>query len=68
LIVRFGGQKYTFEVRENKQVKPTEVNSVLKHEEYPWLTLITCKSYNEQTGEYAYRTVVRAVLISVTDE
>jgi LPXTG-site transpeptidase (sortase) family protein len=68
VIVRFGGQKYIFEVRENKQVKPTEVNSALKHEEYPWLTLITCKSYNEQTGEYAYRTVVRAVLVSVIDE
>jgi LPXTG-site transpeptidase (sortase) family protein len=68
VIVRFGGQKYIFEVRENKQVKPTEVNSVLKHEEFPWLTLITCKSYNEKTGEYTYRTVVRAVLIDVVDE
>ena len=68
VIVRLGGQKYIFEVRENKQVKPSEVNSVLKHEEYPWLTLITCKSYNETTGQYTYRTVVRAVLVEVVDE
>jgi sortase (surface protein transpeptidase) len=40
----------------------------LKHEEYSWLTLITCKTYNERTGEYLQRTVVRAVLIKVVDE
>jgi LPXTG-site transpeptidase (sortase) family protein len=68
VIVRFGGQKYIFEVRDNKRVKPNEVNSTLKHEEYPWLTLITCKSYNEKTGDYTYRTVVRAVLVKVVDE
>ncbi len=65
IIVHLGGQKYIFEVRESKQVKPNAVNAALKHEEYPWLTLITCKTYNEKTGEYAYRTVVRAVLVKV---
>ncbi len=68
IIVHLGGQKYIFEVRENKQVKPSAVKSTLKHEEYPWLTLITCKSYNEKTGNYAYRTVVHAVLVKVVDE
>ena len=68
VIVHLGGQKYVFEVRSNKQVKADSVESTLKHEEIPWLTLITCKSYNEKTGEYAYRTAVRAVLLEVLDE
>jgi LPXTG-site transpeptidase (sortase) family protein len=68
VIVHLGGQKYIYEVRGNKSVRPNAVNSVLKHEEYPWLTLITCKSYSEKTGEYLYRTVMRAVLTKIVDE
>ncbi|MBI5950801.1 MAG: sortase [Chloroflexi bacterium] len=68
IIVHLDGQKYIFEVRDNKRVKPDAVNATLKHEEYPWLTLITCKSYDEKTGKYTYRTVVRAVLVKVVDE
>ena len=68
VIIHFGGQKYTYEVRENIRVRPDAVNSVLKHEEHSWLTLITCKSYNERTGEYLYRSVVRAVLVKVVDD
>jgi hypothetical protein len=38
-----------------------------RHEDYSWLTLITCQRYNERTGTYRYRRVVRAVLIEVND-
>ncbi len=48
-----------------KQVAPTDVNAMLKHEELPWLTLVTCKSYDEKTDSYRYRVIVRAVLIEV---
>jgi LPXTG-site transpeptidase (sortase) family protein len=68
IIVHLGGQKYIYEIRENRTVRPTDVASVLKHEEISWLTLITCKTYNEKTGEYESRTVVRAVLIKVVPE
>ena len=68
VIIHLDGQKYIFEVRGNKQVKPSAVNSTLTHEEYPWLTLLTCKSYNEKTGDYTYRIAVRAVLVEVVDE
>jgi LPXTG-site transpeptidase (sortase) family protein len=68
IIVHLGGQKYIYEIRENKTVRPSDVASVLKHEEISWLTLITCKTYNEKTGQYESRTVVRAVLIKVIPE
>ena len=68
IIVHLDGQKYIYEVRESKRVSPDAVNSALKHEEHPWLTLITCQSYNEKAKEYTYRTVVRAVLTKVVDD
>lgn len=67
VIVHAFGQKYTFEVRTNAIVEPNDT-SALKHEERPWLTLVTCKDYDEKTNAYRKRVVVRAVLISVTPE
>ncbi|MHB8806998.1 MAG: sortase [Anaerolineaceae bacterium] len=62
------GEVYTYEVRENKQITPTDIDSILKHEEKDWVTLVTCSGYDEESGEYSWRTVVRAVLISVEAE
>jgi len=59
------GQVYTYEVRENRLVGPGNVNSVMKHEGLSWVTLLTCESYNAGTGSYAYRRMVRAILINV---
>ena len=39
--------------------------SVFQHEEKPWLTLLTCKEYDEKTKTYRKRVVVRAVLVKV---
>ena len=58
------GQKYVYEVREVRKVTPFNL-APLKHEEYSWLTLITCQGYNELTDSYKYRLAVRAVLIRV---
>lgn len=68
VIIHVGGQKYIYEVRTNATVKPNAITSVLKHEEKPWVTLITCKTYDEKSGEYLNRVVVRALLTSVVDE
>jgi len=67
IVVHAYGSVYTYEVRENRTVSPTNT-SVLKHEEDSWLTLITCKSYNEATNSYANRIAVRAALIDVQAE
>jgi LPXTG-site transpeptidase (sortase) family protein len=67
IIIHAYGQKYTFEVRTNQVVEPND-KSAMKHEEKAWLTLITCKEYDEKTNTYRKRIVVRAVLINVTGE
>ncbi len=64
IIIHAYGVSYTYEVRENRTIKPYST-SVLKHEEDAWLTLITCKTYIESTNTYADRTAVRAVLVKI---
>jgi LPXTG-site transpeptidase (sortase) family protein len=66
VIIHAWGQKYIYEVRDNSLVKPGQVD-VLQHEELPWLTLITCQGYDETSGSYRWRRVVRAVLVAVQD-
>ena len=67
MIIHAYGQKYTFEVRSNEVVDPRD-SSAFRHEEKPWLTLITCQEYDEKTNTYRKRVVVRAVLVSVTED
>ena len=64
IIIYSLGQKYVYEVREVKRVLPDN-QTVFKHEDRSWLTLVTCEGYDDKSGEYAYRRVVRAVLVEV---
>jgi len=64
IIIHAYGQKYIFEVNANQVVEPTDT-SAFKHEDKPWLTLITCKEYDAKTNTYKKRVVIRAVLVSV---
>ncbi len=67
VIVHANGQVYTYEIRTNVTLSPTD-SSVFKHEEKAWLTLITCKEYDEKTKTYLKRVIVRAVLVKVEAE
>ncbi len=67
VIVHAYGQKFTFEVRANTVVESND-SSVLRHEERPWLTLVTCKEYDEKSNTYRKRVVIRAVLVDVSWE
>jgi len=65
VVVRAFGQNYIYEVRSVRtNVRPDDAD-VITHEETPWLTLITCQGYDETTGGYRWRTVVRAALVKV---
>jgi LPXTG-site transpeptidase (sortase) family protein len=67
IIVHAHGLRHTYMVLEREYVLPGD-NSVLRHEEYPWLTLITCHDYDETLESFNYRYVVRAVKIRVEAE
>ncbi len=68
IVIHAFGQDYIYEVRSvNRWTDPKDVSVLSKHEELPWLTLITCNGYDEKTGTYRWRTVVRAVQMKVVD-
>jgi LPXTG-site transpeptidase (sortase) family protein len=64
IFVYNGGFRYTYQVMSNTYVQPTD-SSVMKHEEKPYLTLITCDTYDEATGTYLRRVAVSAALVDV---
>ncbi len=68
VIIHSGGQKYTYKVQEKAFVTANNTTWLTKHEDYSWLTLMTCYQYDEKTKNYLYRTVVRAVLVKVEEE
>jgi sortase (surface protein transpeptidase) len=65
VIVHAWGAQYVYEVREVLQVAPGDTSSVIKHKDLPWVTLVTCRGYDEATDSYKYRVAVAAVLMEV---
>jgi LPXTG-site transpeptidase (sortase) family protein len=65
VILNMNGQQYVYEVREVVQVDPSNIKAALKHQDRPYLTLLTCRGYDQAGNAYRYRVLVRAVLISV---
>lgn len=63
------GMTYTYQVRTVQAwVEPSDTRLLTQTEAYDWITLITCHGYDEQTGTYRWRTVVRATLIDAATE
>ncbi len=61
------GQKFTYQVQSVRQVAPNDL-SALGHQVLDYLTLITCRTYDDALQGYRWRTVVQAVLVSVESE
>ncbi len=64
IVINFFGMRYVYSVREVSWVRPEDM-SPLGHEDLDWVTLITCSGFDEGSGAYRWRTVVRAVLVRV---
>jgi LPXTG-site transpeptidase (sortase) family protein len=58
------GNTYIYRVRSVEKVLPDD-RSAFRHEEESWLTLITCQGFDEASGEYLWRMVIRAALVEV---
>lgn len=59
------GLNYVYEVREVVTIQPDDIGAVMRHEDTPWLTLLTCQGYDEAKGTYRSRVLVRAALIKL---
>jgi LPXTG-site transpeptidase (sortase) family protein len=65
IIINAWGFQYVYEVREVLQVTPEDASAMMKHQTHPWLTLVTCRGYDESLDTYLYRVLIRAVLVKV---
>jgi LPXTG-site transpeptidase (sortase) family protein len=65
IYIHSEGQTFVYQVQQNRKITPTNISAVFKHEDYDWVTLVTCEDYNQKTKSYKYRRMVRAVLVSV---
>ncbi len=68
VLVHFAGKKYVYEVRSVNDTVDPDSKAAFAHEDLPWLTLITCKNFDEASNTYLHRVVVRAVLIRVEED
>jgi sortase (surface protein transpeptidase) len=62
------GLTHTDGVRESKLLRPNRVSTVMQHEEYAWITLVTCEYYNPFSKNNMVRRMVMAVLLDVSLE
>jgi LPXTG-site transpeptidase (sortase) family protein len=65
IIVHAFGQQYIYEVRETALITTDNASEMVKHEDLPWLTLVTCRGYDATTNTYRFRYLVRAVQVII---
>jgi LPXTG-site transpeptidase (sortase) family protein len=64
LYIHSNGSTYVYEVQQSRLVFPGSIETLFQHEDYEWLTLVTCETYNARLEKFTHRRMVRAVLIS----
>ena len=66
VVVHAYGRHYVYEVRSVTRVNGGDLRP-LGHKDQSWLTLITCRTYDDASGRYLHRLVVQAVLVEVVE-
>jgi LPXTG-site transpeptidase (sortase) family protein len=64
IFVTSAGYRYTYKVVSNEVVEPEDAG-VMQHRDQSYLTLITCDTYDAQSGTYLHRVVIGAALVDV---
>ncbi len=67
VILHSFGSEFVYEVRQVLSVLPSNTAAMLKHRETAWITLVTCQGFDETSGEYERRVLVRAELVEVRE-
>jgi LPXTG-site transpeptidase (sortase) family protein len=65
VLVHAFNSVYTYEVRDSQLVSPADTRSAFRHEDQPWISLLTCEDFNADMSTYTGRRLVRAVLVDV---
>ncbi len=64
VVIHAWGYRYTYQVRLSNLISPNNM-SVLGHEDFDWVTLLTCQGFDQANDRYRYRYAVQAVLVDV---
>jgi len=65
IIIHAYGQSFIYEVRKVDYLYPADYSKAFEHKDEPWITLLTCRSYDEKSNSYRQRVAVKAVLVKV---
>jgi len=58
------GKRYRYEVRIIQTIRPEDVK-ILSQKDHYWVTLLTCKGYDENKKFYRWRLAVQAILVNI---
>ncbi len=64
IIVHAYHTHYVYQVRNLQQVDPGDIATMMKHQDAPWLTLVTCVDYLAN-NDFKYRLIVSAAFVGV---
>lgn len=65
LLIHAFGKVYEYSVQSNEQIQRTDIDKVMRGEDFDWVTLLTCENYDQDSGTYESRRMVRAILTKV---
>ena len=63
IILHVNGYAHVYEVRHVYETDPDDLDVLRSWDDYDWLTLITCRDFDERTNSYRSRLIVEAVRI-----
>ncbi len=63
IILHVNGYAHVYEVRNVYETTPDDLDVLRSWDDYDWLTLITCRDFDERTNSYRSRLIVEAVRI-----
>jgi LPXTG-site transpeptidase (sortase) family protein len=63
IILHVNGYAHVYAVRHVYETTPDDIDVLRSWDDYDWLTLITCRDFDERTNSYRSRLIVEAVRI-----
>ncbi|GJQ35093.1 MAG: hypothetical protein JETCAE01_11030 [Anaerolineaceae bacterium] len=67
-MIHSNGLVYVYQIQQNRLISASSTSALFRHEEYDWVTLVTCEKWNDYIGKFVQRRIVRAALVSVVAE
>ena len=64
ITIKTGNTTYEYEVRTKRLSYPDDTSPFV-HTDSDWITLVSCRGFDESTGTYKWRVIVSTELIEI---